>query len=104
MFHIFSHLLNFSSPSVNMYLRRWGKVIFSRNKPPMDMLFWNICSLEQLTRELNRWLEGDIPEGEKIRSIERYDFRFGWVKIKNDKQAREMMFGVNEIQLIVAIS
>lgn len=59
--------------------RRNEKVIYSRDKPLMEMLFWNICSFEQLHRELIRWLDEDIPEGEKIISIERHDAMHGWV-------------------------
>lgn len=53
--------------------RRYGKMIYSRDKPPIKILFWNICHSEQLQRELVRWLDKNIPEGERIRSIKRLD-------------------------------
>lgn len=53
--------------------RRQGKMIYSREKPPMEMLFWNICSFEQQKRKLIHWLDRDIPEDKKNRSIKRYD-------------------------------
>ena len=40
----------------------------------------------------------------KIRSIERLDNIFDWVRMKTDKDAREMMFGRDDINLIVVIS
>jgi len=46
--------------------RRYGKVIYARDKPQMLMLFWNITTFDQLKRELVRWLDGKIPEGEKL--------------------------------------
>jgi hypothetical protein len=45
--------------------RRYGKVIYARDKPQMLMLFWNITTFDQLKRELVRWLDGKIPEGKK---------------------------------------
>ena len=84
--------------------RRYGKVIYSRDKPPMEMMFWNICHFEQLKRELVRWLDGNIPEGKKIRSIERLDDIRGLVRVKTDKDVREVMFGPNDISLIVVIN
>ena len=83
---------------------RYGKVIYVRDKPHMMMLFWNITTFDQLKRELVCWLDGKIPEGKKIRSIERLDNIFGWVRMKTDKDAREMMFGRDDISLIVVIS
>ena len=44
----------------------YGNVIYSRDKPPMLMFFWSICSFDQLKRELVRWLDGKIPKGEKL--------------------------------------
>ena len=38
------------------------------------------------------------------RSIERLDSIFGWVRVKTDKDAREMIFGRDDISLIVVIS
>ena len=35
------------------------------------MLLWNTQTLEHLKRELNRWLDGEIADGEKIVKIER---------------------------------
>ena len=84
--------------------RRYEKVIYARDKPQMLMLFWNITMFDQLKRELVRWLDGKIPEGKKIISIERLDNIFGWVRMKTDKDAREMMFGRDDINLIVVIS
>ena len=46
-------------------------VIYSPIKPPMKMLLWNTQTLEHLKRELNRWLDGEIVDGEKIVKIER---------------------------------
>jgi hypothetical protein len=45
---------------------RYEKVIYARDKPQMLMLFWNITMFDQLKRELVRWLDGKIPEGEKL--------------------------------------
>lgn len=50
--------------------RRYEHVIYSNVKPPMRMLFWNIQSFEQLERNLVRWLDEEINDGERIRSIE----------------------------------
>lgn len=66
-----------------MVRHRQRKVIYSREKSQMEILFWNIYSFEQLQRKLIRWLDGDIHEGEKIRSIERHDALRGWVRVKN---------------------
>ena len=61
-FHIsFCHIENMFDVRL-----RYGKVIYSRDKPPMLMLFWNICHFDQLKRELVRWLDEKIPEGEKL--------------------------------------
>ena len=84
--------------------RRYGKVIYSRDKSPMEMMFWNICHFEQLKRELVRWLDGNIPEGKKIRNIERLDGVRGWMRVKNDKDVRVVMFGPHDISLIVVMS
>jgi len=70
----------------------------------MLMLFWNITTFDQLKREFVRWLDGKIPEGGKIRSNERLDSIFGWVRMKTDKDVREMMFDRDDINLIVVIS
>ena len=84
--------------------RRYRKVIYSIDKSPMEMIFWNICRFEQLHRELVRWLDENIPEGGKIRSIERLDAFCGWVRVKNDKDVRVVMFGPHDISLIVVMS
>src|ERR1043165_4702410 len=52
-------------------LRRDGHVIFSPIKPPLQMKFWNIHSLEQLKRELMSWLEGEYKFVEVIRRTQR---------------------------------
>lgn len=83
---------------------RKGIVVYSRVKPLMEMLFWNIQSVEQLHRNLIRWLDGEIPEDERIRSIERLNFQRRWVRIRTDRDVREMMFRPTEIHLIVVIS
>jgi hypothetical protein len=70
----------------------------------MLMLFWNIIMFDQLKRELVCWLDGKIPKGEKIRSIERFDNIFGCARMKTDKDAREMMFDRDDNNLIVVIS
>ena len=49
-----------------MIFTRDGYVIFSDTKPAMKMKFWHIHSMERLKRELMRWLDGDIVEGEKF--------------------------------------
>ena len=49
-------------------------------------------------------LDGKIQEAEKIRSIERLDNILGWVRMKIDNDAKEMMFGRDDITLIVVIS
>lgn len=68
------------------------------------MLFWNIQTFEQIQRNLICWLDREIPDGERIRSIERLDAQRRWVRLRNDKNVREIMFGPNEINLIVVIS
>ena len=40
----------------------------------------------------------------KIKSIERLDSIFGWVRMKTNKDARKMMFGRDDINLIVVNS
>ena len=46
--------------------RRYGKVIYARDKPQMLMLFWNITAFDQLKREQVRWLDGKIQEEENL--------------------------------------
>ena len=70
----------------------------------MLILFWHIIPFDQLKMVLVRWLYGEIPVGKKILSIVRLDSIFGWVRMKTDKDAREMMFGRDDINLIVVIS
>ena len=53
------------------FMKRDAYVIYSPIKPPMKMLLWNTQTLEHLKRELNRWLDGEIVDGEKIVKIER---------------------------------
>ena len=68
-----------------------GYVIFSAIKPAMKMKFWHIHSMERLKRELLRWLDGDIVEGEKFEGssedeqqphMRQEDLMFGWRKSK----------------------
>ena len=40
----------------------------------------------------------------KIGSIERLDDIRGWVRVKTNKDAREVMFGPDDISLIVVIN
>lgn len=40
----------------------------------------------------------------KIRSIERYGAQNRWVRVRNDKDVKEMMFWANDISLIVIIN
>lgn len=54
-----------------MTIKRNGHVCYLRTKPSMPMYFWNIQSFEQLERSLNRWLDGEINDRKKIKSIER---------------------------------
>lgn len=41
-------------------------LIFSAMQPPIKIRFWNIETFERLNRTLNRSLDGEIAEGEKI--------------------------------------
>ena len=74
-----------------MIFTRDGYVIFSATKPAMKMKFWHIHSMERLKRELIRWLDGDIVEGEKLEGsskdeqqphLRQEDLMFGWRKSK----------------------
>lgn len=69
----------------------------------MPMYFWNIQSFEQLERSLNRWLDGEINDRKKIKSIERlvsyisiaYEnnvIQRMWVQVKDDNDVRTMMY------------
>ncbi len=94
-------------------LKRDGHVIFSPLKPPMEMKFWNIRSLDQLKRSLMSWLEGDYQPGEVIRRIQRLRTRFSfetgetirwWVEVESDIDCIQMMHGSDDIVLTVVIS
>ena len=74
-----------------MIFTRDGYVIFSATKPAMKMKFWRIHSMERLKRELLRWLDGDIVEGEKFEGssedeqqphMRLEDLMYGWRKSK----------------------
>ena len=74
-----------------MIFSRDGYVIFSATKPAMKMKFWHIHSMERLKRELMRWLDGDIAEGEKFEGsseneqqphMRQEDLMCGWRKSK----------------------
>ena len=74
-----------------MIFSRDGYVIFSAMKPAMKMKFWHIHSMERLKRELVRWLDGDIAEGEKFKGsikneqqphMRQEDLMCGWRKSK----------------------
>lgn len=67
-----------------MYIRRNEHAFYSKTKTPTKILFWNIQSLEQLERNLNRWLDGEINDGERIRSIERL---VSYMSIVDDKNS-----------------
>lgn len=81
----------------------------------MKMFFWNIQSFKPLERNLIRLLDEEINNGERIRSIKRLvsyifiaednnDIQCMWVRVKDDSDARTMMFGADDIVLIVVIS
>src|ERR1051325_9338528 len=53
------------------FMKRDAYVIYSPIKPPVKMLLWNTQTLDHVKRELNRWLDGEIVDGEKIVKIER---------------------------------
>ena len=74
-----------------MIFSRDGYVIFSATKPAMKMKFWHIHSMERLKRELMRWLDEDIAEGEKFEGssedeqqphMRQEDLMYGWRKSK----------------------
>lgn len=64
---------------------------------------------------LKSWLDGEINDGEKIRSIERLisyisiaddnnDMQRMWVQVRDDNDVRDMMFASNEFVFMVFIS
>src|SRR3954470_10522158 len=93
-------------------VRRNGYVIFSAVKPPMQVMFWNIQSMDQLKRTLLRFLEGEWSQGEQIRSIKRLRTRGGvflerqrwWETMEDDIQCTLMMEDREDIVLTVVIS
>ena len=96
-----------------MIFTRDGYVIFSATKPAMKMKFWHIHSMERLKRELMRWLDGDIAEGEKIQRIHRKRTTTShatgrpnvWLEeVKTDSDVMLMMHGSDEIVLTIVIS
>ena len=77
------------------------------------MKFWHIHSMERLKRELMRWLDGDIVEGEKIRRIQQRRTTTSHVtgrpnvwleEVKTDIDVMLMMHGSDEIVITVVIS
>ena len=69
--------------------------------------------MERLKRELMRWLEGDIEDGEQIRRIQRRRTttslatgrpNFWLEEVKTDSDVMLMMHGSDEIVLTVIIS
>ena len=50
--------------------KRNADLIFLAVHPPIKIQLWNIESFERLNRTLNRWLDGEIAEGERIRRIQ----------------------------------
>lgn len=92
-------------------VKRNATLVFSATKPPMNIRLWGVQTFEHLQRSLIRWLDGDIPEGEKIRRVQRLvtscdqngEVRY-WEDVKTDKDVRIMMNLSPEIQLMVVIS
>src|SRR3954466_10502488 len=92
--------------------RRNGYVIFSAVKPPMQVMFWNIQTMEQLKRNILRFLDGEFVPGEQIRSIKRLRTRGGvflerqrwWETMEDDIQCTLMMEDREDIVLTVVIS
>ena len=79
-------------------IKRYANVIFSATKPPVKIKLWNTQTFEHFQRHLIRWLEGDIPEGEQIRKIERHitvrnenGVNRSWKKVRCDADVMMMM-------------
>ena len=98
-----------------MIVKTNGHVIYSATKPPMKMCFWNLQSFEHLEKSLKSWLDWEVNDGEKIRSIERLvsyisiaddnnDMQRMWVRVRDDNDVRDMVFASDDIVLIVVIS
>ena len=92
---------------------RDGYVFFSPIKPPIKMKFWHIHSMERLKRELKLWLDGDIPDGEQIRRIQRRrsatSLETGrsrtWLEeVEGDRDVMMMMHAPDDIVLVLVIS
>lgn len=94
---------------------RYEHVIYSNVKPPMRMIFWNIQSFEQLERNLIYWLDWEINDNKRIRSIERLISYISitednngvqriWVRVKDHSDVRAMMSGGDDIIFIIVIS
>src|ERR1051325_1480012 len=114
---IFSLILCYSlffSTMTSPYIHtRDGYVVFSATKPPMKMKFWHIFTMAKLKKELMRWLEGEIEDGDEIRRIQRkrttMNFATGqpriWLEeVKTDVDVIAMMYGSDEIVLTVVVS
>ena len=77
------------------------------------MKFWHIFTMTKLKKELMRWLEGEIEDGDEIRRIQRkrttMNFATGqpriWLEeVKTDVDVIAMMYGSDEIVLTVVVS
>ena len=91
-------------------IKRDAHVIFSTIKPPVKIKLWNMQTFEHFQRHLIRWLEGDIPEGEQIRKIQRQiivrnknRITNSWKTVRNDVDLLMMMIGPDDIMLIVCV-
>lgn len=98
-----------------MIVKRYGHVCYSATKPPKKMFFWNIQSFEHLERSLKSWLDREINDERKIRSIERFvsyisiafdnnGTQHMWGRVRYDDDVRDMMSIACDIALIVIIS
>src|ERR1044072_5513855 len=111
---LFSVTLSFFSIMTSPYIyTRDGYVVFSASKPPIKMKFWHIFTMTKLKKELMRWLEGEIEDGDEIRRIQRkrttMNFATGqpriWLEeVKTDVDVIAMMYGSDEIVLTVVVS
>lgn len=90
-------------------------MLFSNKIFDENAFFWNIQSFEHLDKSLKSWLDWEINDGKKIRSIERlvlyisiiYDNNATqrmWVRVRDDDDVRDMIFVADGIVLIVVIS
>jgi hypothetical protein len=91
--------------------KRNADLIFSVIAPSIQIRLWNIESLESLNRTLDRWLEGEIADGERIRRIQWLESTFNqngevrlWVDIKTDRDVRRMVHNMFKIILMVVIA